>query len=235
MRNISYSFVKALTVFIMTVMAIGVSAQSDRQYIRNGNRLYRQQNFPKAEAEYRKALTQNHTNVQAAYNLGCALMQQQKDSAAIVQFENAGKAETSKLRKSMCYHNIGVICQKHRMFAEAIEAYKESLRNNPSDNETRYNLELCRRQLKNQQKDGGGNNNKEKEDKNKDQQKQQSEKQDKNKNDDKQKQQQNQQQKMSKENAEQMLNAAMQEEKATQQKLKSKMQLQQSRKLQNNW
>lgn len=235
MRNISYSFVKALAVFIMTVMAIGVSAQSDRQYIRNGNRLYRQQNFPKAEAEYRKALTQNHTNVQAAYNLGCALMQQQKDSAAIVQFENAGKAETSKLRKSMCYHNIGVICQKHRMFAEAIEAYKESLRNNPSDNETRYNLELCRRQLKNQQKDGGGNNNKEKEDKNKDQQKQQSEKQDKNKNDDKQKQQQNQQQKMSKENAEQMLNAAMQEEKATQQKLKSKMQQQQSRKLQNNW
>ena len=235
MRNISYSFVKALTVFIMTVMAIGVSAQSDRQYIRNGNRLYRQQNFPKAEAEYRKALTQNHTNVQAAYNLGCALMQQQKDSAAIVQFENAGKAETSKLRKSMCYHNIGVICQKHRMFAEAIEAYKESLRNNPSDNETRYNLELCRRQLKNQHKDGGGNNNKEKEDKNKDQQKQQSEKQDKNKNDDKQKQQQNQQQKMSKENAEQMLNAAMQEEKATQQKLKSKMQQQQSRKLQNNW
>ena len=235
MRNISYSFVKALTVFIMTVMAIGVSAQSDRQYIRNGNRLYRQQNFPKAEAEYRKALTQNHTNVQAAYNLGCALMQQQKDSAAIVQFENAGKAETSKLRKSMCYHNIGVICQKHRMFAEAIEAYKESLRNNPSDNETRYNLELCRRQLKNQQKDGGGNNNKEKEDENKDQQKQQSEKQDKNKNDDKQKQQQNQQQKMSKENAEQMLNAAMQEEKATQQKLKSKMQQQQSRKLQNNW
>ena len=162
-------------------------------------------------------------------------MQQQKDSAAIVQFENAGKAETSKLRKSMCYHNIGVICQKHRMFAEAIEAYKESLRNNPSDNETRYNLELCRRQLKNQQKDSGGNNNKEKEDKNKDQQKQQSEKQDKNKNDDKQKQQQNQQQKMSKENAEQMLNAAMQEEKATQQKLKSKMQQQQSRKLQNNW
>ena len=235
MRNISYSFVKALTVLIMTVMAIGVSAQSDRQYIRNGNRLYRQQNFPKAEAEYRKALTQNHTNVQAAYNLGCALMQQQKDSAAIVQFENAGKAETSKLRKSMCYHNIGVICQKHRMFAEAIEAYKESLRNNPSDNETRYNLELCRRQLKNQQKDSGGNNNKEKEDKNKDQQKQQSEKQDKNKNDDKQKQQQNQQQKMSKENAEQMLNAAMQEEKATQQKLKSKMQQQQSRKLQNNW
>ena len=235
MRNISYSFVKALTVFIMTVMAIGVSAQSDRQYIRNGNRLYRQQNFPKAEAEYRKALTQNHTNVQAAYNLGCALIQQQKDSAAIVQFENAGKAETSKLRKSMSYHNIGVICQKHRMFAEAIEAYKESLRNNPSDNETRYNLELCRRQLKNQQKDGGGNNNKEKEDKNKDQQKQQSEKQDKNKNDDKQKQQQNQQQKMSKENAEQMLNAAMQEEKATQQKLKSKMQQQHSRKLQNNW
>lgn len=237
MKNVMYRCIRVMTLVVMSVIAFTVSAQTDRQYIRNGNNLYRKQDFPKAEAEYRKALTQNHTNTQAAYNLGCALLQQQKDSAAVVQFENAGKAETSRLRKAMCYHNIGVICQKNRLFAEAVEAYKESLRNNPSDNETRYNLELCKRQLKKQQQNGGGNDDKkDKEDKNKQQQKQQSDKQDNKKNDEKQKQQQqNQQQKMSKENAEQMLNAAMQEEKATQQKVKSKMQQSQSRKLQNNW
>ena len=71
----------------------------------------------------------------------------------------------------MAYHNMGVICQKHQMFSEAIEAYKESLRNNPSDNETRYNLELCRRQLKNQKKNDKNQNKKE--DKNKDKQKEQ--------------------------------------------------------------
>lgn len=235
MKNILYRCTRIIAVAVFTIMALSASAQTDRQYIRNGNKLYRQQNFPKAEAEYRKALAQNSANTQAAYNLGCALMQQQKDSAAIVQFENVGKAEKSQLRKSMAYHNMGVICQKHQMFAEAIEAYKEALRNNPSDNETRYNLELCKRQLKNQNQNGGGNKNKEKEDKNKEQQKEKSDKQDNKKNDDKQKQKQQPQQQMSKENAEQMLNAAMQEEKATQQKLKSKMQQQQSRKLENNW
>ena len=146
---------------LMSAFALTASAQADRKFIRNGNRLYCQQQFAKAEAEYRKALSANSRNTQASYNLGCALLQQQKDSAAIAQFENAGKAETSKRRKAMAYHNMGVICQKHQMFSEAIEAYKESLRNNPSDNETRYNLELCRRQLKNQKKNDKNQNKKE--------------------------------------------------------------------------
>ena len=144
-----YSYLyKSVMLLLMSAFALTASAQADRKFIRNGNRLYRQQQFAKAEAEYRKALSANSRNTQASYNLGCALLQQQKDSAAIAQFENAGKAETSKRRKAMAYHNMGVICQKHQMFSEAIEAYKESLRNNPSDNETRYNLELCRRQLR---------------------------------------------------------------------------------------
>lgn len=226
-----YSYLyKSIMLLLMSSFALTASAQADRKFIRNGNRLYRQQQFAKAEAEYRKALSANSRNTQASYNLGCALLQQQKDSAAIAQFENAVKAETSKRRKAMAYHNMGVICQKHQMFSEAIEAYKESLRNNPSDNETRYNLELCRRQLKNQKKNDKNQNNKE--DKNKDKQKEQ--KQNKQKNDKQQKQQQPQQQ-MSKENAEQMLNAAMQEEKATQQKLKQKQQQPQRRKLDQNW
>ena len=201
-----YSYLyKSVMLLLMSAFALTASAQADRKFIRNGNRLYRQQQFAKAEAEYRKALSANSRNTQASYNLGCALLQQQKDSAAIAQFENAGKAETSKRRKAMAYHNMGVICQKHQMFSEAIEAYKESLRNNPSDNETRYNLELCRRQLKNQKKN------------------------------DKQQKQQQPQQQMSKENAEQMLNAAMQEEKATQQRLKQKQQQPQRRKLDQNW
>lgn len=230
-----YSYLyKSVMLLLISAFALTASAQADRKFIRNGNRLYRQQQFAKAEAEYRKALSANSRNTQASYNLGCALLQQQKDSAAIAQFENAGKAETSKRRKAMAYHNMGVICQKHQMFSEAIEAYKESLRNNPSDNETRYNLELCRRQLKNQKKNDKNQNKNKKEDKNKDKQKEQQQKQDKKQNDKQQKQQQPQQQ-MSKENAEQMLNAAMQEEKATQQKLKQKQQQPQRRKLDQNW
>ncbi len=210
-------------------------AQTDRQLIRNGNKLFRQQNYAKAEIEYRKALSKNPRNTQAMYNLGCALMQQQKDSAAVVQLQAAGKSETAKMRKAMVYHNIGVICQGHQMYGEAIEAYKESLRNNPADNETRYNLALCKRLQKKQKQNGGGGdkdkdkNNKDKQQKDKDNQ--HSDKQQK----DKEQQQKQPKDQMSKENAEQLLNYAVQAEKATQQRLKQAQQQPQRRRLQKNW
>lgn len=207
-----------------------VMAQSDRNFIRSGNRLYRQQNYAKAEIEYRKALARNPRNPQAMYNLGCALLMQQKDSAAVVQFQNAGKAETARMRKAMVYHNIGVACQKHQLFAEAIQAYEESLRNNPSDNETRYNLVLCKRQLKNQKKDNKNKQQQKKQQKDKQQNKQ------KKQNKDQQKQQPKpDNEKMSKDNAEQLLNYAEQEEKATQQRLNRNKVQPQRRRLEKNW
>ena len=213
------------------------TAQTDRQHIRGGNRLYRQQKFDKAEVEYRKAVEKNKENPQAYYNLGCALMQQQKDSLAVTNLETAGKLETSKIRKAKVYHNIGVICQSHQLFSEAIEAYKESLRNNPTDNETRYNLALCQRQLKNQKNDKNqknNNDNKDKDKKNNEKNNQDKQKQN-DKNKDNKQQQKQQDDQMSKENAEQLLQAALQEEKNTQQKMKKQQAMPQKRRLQKNW
>lgn len=224
-----------LLILLVFASVTQMQAQADRQFIRNGNKLYRQQNYAKAETEYRKALSKNARNTQAVYNLGCALMMQQKDSAAIVQLQNAGRSEQSPRRKAMAYHNIGVICQGHQMYGEAIEAYKESLRNNPSDNETRYNLALCQRLQKKQKQNGGKNNQKNKNKKdNKNQQNKQ-------KNNNQNKQGQNNQQKqqpkdqMSKDNAQQLLNYAIQQEKATQERLKRNEQQPQRRRLQQNW
>ncbi len=231
--------IRTIVICVLSAMCGIMSAQTDRQHIRNGNRLYRQQKFDKAETDYRKAVDKNNKNPQAYYNLGCALMQQQKDSLAIVNLETSGKLETSKSRKAMVYHNIGVICQGHQMFQEAIEAYKESLRNNPKDDETRYNLALCQRQLKNQQKNNKDNKQDNKNDKDKNGNKDKQEQSDKNKQDkdkDKQKQKQNQpKEQMSKDNAEQLLQAALQEEKNTQQKMKKQQAMPQKRRLQKNW
>lgn len=221
-----------LALFVMAASVTNVYAQSDRQFIRSGNKLYRSQNYAKAEAEYRKAIAQNGQNPQAMYNLGCALMMQQKDSAAIVQYENAGKLENNKSRKAKIYHNIGVICQHRQMYGEAIEAYKESLRNNPDDNETRYNLALCKRRQKRQKQNGS-------EQKKRDNRKGR----DKQKKDEQQQKQQKQQQqpknmpkdRMSKENAEQLLNAAMQQEKATQQRMKKALRQPGKKRLKMNW
>ena len=219
---------KVAAVGVMLLVAVSMQAQNDRQMIRQGNKLYRKGNVAEAEVSYRKAVERNERNAQANYNLGNALMGQRKDSLAITQLEKAAKLETNPLRRAQAYHNMGVICQQHRMFGEAIEAYKEALRNNPTDNETRYNLALCKRQQQDQQQDQNQQNkdNKDKQDQQKQEQQQKQ---------DEQKQEQQQKQQMSKENAEQLLNAAMQEEKQTQERMKKAQQQPQKRRLEKNW
>ena len=210
------------------------TAQTDRQYIRQGNKLFRSGDYPNAEVSYRKAIEKNPRNPQAVFNLGNALMAQKKDSAAVVQFESASKLETNPLRKAKAYHNMGVVCQSHKMYGEAIEAYKNALRLNPEDNETRYNLVLCKHQQQKQQQKQQQNqqgNDEKKQDNKKDQQKQE---QQKDQQDDK-KQQEQPKPQMSKENAEQLLNAAIQNEKQTQDKLQKAQQQPQRRTIQKNW
>ena len=221
---------RTTTLIVALLVASASFAQNDRRYITQGNKLFRSGQFDKAEVAYRKAIEKNPRNPQAHYNLGNSLMAQKKDSAAVQSFQKSTELETSKIRKAMAFHNMGVVCQQHKMYGEAIEAYRNSLRLNPKDDATRYNLELCKRQQRNQknqdkqdqnkQKDKNGNDQKDEKQKNKD-------KQDQKKN--------NNENKMSKENAEQMLNAAMQQEKSTQQRMKKAMQKPRTNKLDKEW
>ncbi|RRD03074.1 tetratricopeptide repeat protein [Prevotella sp. OH937_COT-195] len=223
---------------LMLLAAASVSfAQNDRDYIRSGNRLYRAKKFDKAEVEYRKAVAANAENPQAVYNLGCAMMMLQKDSVAVLQFERASQLETNKLRCAKSNHNIGVILQNHKMYDKAVEAYKKALRDNPNDDETRYNLALCKKLMKNKPENKDKNkDDKDKEKKqNKDNQNKEKEK-NEDKKDDKQKQkEQPEKDRMSKDNAEQLLNAAMQEEKQTQQRLQKAMQQPRRNRSRKNW
>ena len=226
---------RAAAMLCLLLVAASASAQmTDRQYIRQGNKQFRSGDYANAEVSYRKAIEKNAKNPQAAFNLGNALMAQKKDSAAVEQFEGAARLETNPLRKAQAYHNMGVICQTHKMYGEAIEAYKNALRLNPKDDETRYNLVLCKHQKQKQdqqqQNQQGGDNDKKQDDKQKDQQQPD---QQKDKQDDKQQEQPKPQ--MSKDNAEQLLNAAIQNEKQTQEKMKQQQQQPQRRNVQKNW
>ena len=217
------------------LLPLSTHAQTaDRQYIREGNKQFRLGQYDKAEVSYRKAVEKNPKNPQAAYNLGNALMAQKKDSAAVQQFEQSTRIETNPLRKAAAYHNMGVICQTHKMYGEAIEAYKNALRNNPNDDETRYNLVLCKHMKKKQdEKQKQNQQNKDDQNKKDDQKKDDKKDQKQDKKDDKQQEQQKPQ--MSKDNAEQLLNAAIQNEKMTQDKMKKAQQQPQRRAVQKNW
>lgn len=133
-----------VTVAFLLVGGTNADAQTDRNLIRQGNRAFKSQKWAAAETQYRKAISKNQKNPQAIYNLGCALLAQQKDSLAMVQFGNAAQLESNIFRRSKSYHNMGVVMQNHREYAQAIEYYKMALRCNPQDNETRYNLALCK-------------------------------------------------------------------------------------------
>lgn len=238
---------------LLLVSTVAALAQNDRTFIRQGNRQYRARKWTAAEVQYRKAIARNANNPQAVYNLGCALMMQQKDSLAMQQFaKSADLQTTNKIRRAKSFHNMGVIMHNHQEFAKAIECYKMALRNNPQDNETRYNLALCKHQLKNQKnqqnqnknKSGNDKNNKDKNKQNK-KNKDQNQNKDQNKDQDKQNNNQNkdknnrsqkpEQDKMSRDNAEQLLNAAVQQEKATKQKMQKAMSQPRRRQYDKNW
>lgn len=240
-------YLRYILVFALMVLGLAkVGAQNDRNFIRQGNRAYHKQKWAAAETQYRKAISKNQKNAQAVYNLGCALMMQQKDSMAMIQFENASKLETNKMRRARSYHNMGVVMQQHQQYAQAIGCYENALRCNPQDNATRYNLALCKKLLKNQKQNDKNKNNKNKnKDKNKDKQNKDQNKDqnkgknknDKNKNNQNKNNQQNQnnQDKMSKDNAEQLLNAAIQQEKDTKRKMQKAMSQPRRKQYEKNW
>ncbi|MBP6066777.1 MAG: tetratricopeptide repeat protein [Bacteroides sp.] len=219
------------------LLTTGVSAQkAERDYIRKGNRLFNDSVFVDAEICYRKAIEANPGSTLSMYNLGNTLSQQQKFKEAMEQYVSAGKIEKDKTKLASIYHNMGVLFQAAKDYAKAVDAYKLSLRNNPKDDETRYNLALAQKLLKDQQQNQDQN-----EDQNKEDQKKQEEQQDKEKQKDEDKKDQQQPPKpekkeneMSKENAEQLLKSVIQDEKDVQDKVK-KQQVMQGGRLEKDW
>ena len=224
-----------LSMLLLAGTAHGLAQdKTDRDYLRSGNKLYNDSLFIKAEVDYRKALELNPKSTDAMFNLANALLMQQKAQEAMEQYQSVSKIEKDKEKLAQIYHNMGVILQSSKQLPQCIEAYKESLRNNPKDDETRYNLALAQKLLKDQQQD------QQNQDQQQQQQEQKEDKQDQNK--DQQEQNQDQQQpqqqqnknEMSKENAQQLLNAVMQDEKNVQDKVKKQIQIQ-GKKLDKDW
>ena len=220
---------------ILLIFSLSATAQTDRDFIRRGNRLMRDSVYDKAQVQYQKAIEKDNTNPISHFNLGNALLYQNKAEDAMKEYETAARLEKDKGRLAQIYHNMGVVLQAAKQFDKAVACYRNSLRNDPTNDETRYNYALSLFQLKknqggqdnqDQQKDDKGQD--EKQEKQQEQQKQQDKK-------DEQQQPQPQQDQMSRENAEQMLNAAMQDEKATQEKIQQAQLKRQQKQLQKQW
>jgi tetratricopeptide (TPR) repeat protein len=221
--------------FICIFNSPAFSQKEVRKELRKGNKEYRQEKYTEAEIAYRKALEVNARSTDAAYNLGNTLYKQSKFPEAMQQYEAALSREKDKGMAAADFHNIGNIFMSGQDYSKSIEAYKKSLRLNPNDDETRYNLALAQKLLDNQQNQDQ-NKNEDKQDQNKDEQKQDQQKQDQQQDKQDQQQQQQNPNEMQKENAEQILDAMMQNERNTQEKVKAEqIRQQKQRKTEKNW
>lgn len=212
-------------------------AQQERKHIRAGNENYEARNYGNAIVAYEKAIEEKKNSFEAAFNIGNTYYKQGKYEEAIEQFKTmAATFRDNKSRLAEIYHNIGNAYYKMKKLDESIEAYKEALRNNPNDEETRYNLKKLLKKKQQQQQQQDKNNDKNKKDNN--QNEDQKQKQDKNKNKDKKEEDQKQDsqqnkkadeqnqpkqpqpQQISKEDAERILNNLERNEKQIQNRVK---------------
>lgn len=242
----------------MLWLSVSLFAQrTDREYIRKGNNLYEDSLFIKAEENYLKAIDKNSSSAEAMFNLGNTYIEQQKGQEALKQFQQAAtlfevekerlmqdskttdkELQECKTKLAETYHNAGVLFHSNRDYENAIAAYKEALRNNPADHETRYNLIHALEQLKQQQEQQQNQENQDEQEQEQQEQQEQQQEQEQEQQQQEQQQQQQQQQneeQMSRENAEQLLDAAMQDEKELQERVMKQMQVQPRGELDKDW
>ena len=232
---------KKYILIVIMMGAVGmVEAQQEAPNIRRGNRDYNKENYTEAEVNYRRALETKSQSYQGQYNLGNALFKQNKYPEAAEAFGKAAQLidpKKEKTKAAATYHNLGNAYFAQQQYDKAIAAYQQSLRANPKDNDTRYNMVKAMQLLEQQQQEQNENENENK-DQNKQQQQQQQQQQEQNKNEDQnenqnQNQNQQQEQQMDKETAEQILQALEQDEQETQDKLQRVQG--QSRRVEKDW
>ncbi len=218
-------------------------SQNERKFVRSGNRYFMDavedttkldtSKFSKAETEYRKALNKKPDNSKWDFNLADALYKQMQFDQAEQKFSELSKELETPEEEARALHNLGNSQLMQQKIDESIESYKEALRKNPGDFDTKYNLAYAKMLKKKQQQQQQQQNKDQKQ--NQDQQKNQDQKnqqnqQDQQKNKQQQQQQQDQQQnqqqqqqrqnKISRQDAEQLLQALQNDERKIQEKVK---------------
>ncbi len=226
---------KGTSLCLLILLTVTLNAQTDKKYIRKGNREYENNKFSESEIDYKKAIDANKQSNDAIFNVGDALYKQKKFEEAGKQFVENTNESSDKIKKSAGYYNLGNSLLKANKIEESIDAYKNSLLLRPNNEDAKYNLGYAQDLLKKQQEQQkqqqqqnkqNQNKDKNKQDKNKDQKDQNDknkDQQNKNQNPDKDKQQQPQQpqqQEISKDDAERLLNSLANDEKNVEEKVK---------------
>lgn len=233
-----------MLLLLLTAAASNTAAQEERPHVRRGVALLEQERFAEAEAEFRSALQLKPSSFEAAYNLGTALFRQEKYDEALQQLQATTPfANDDKQRLASLFHNLGNSYLFGQNIDQSIEAYKQALRHNPLDDETRYNL-IAAMKLKDEQEeqeeeqqDQQEQDQQEQQEQEQEQEQEQQEQEQEQQEQEQQDQQQQQQQEsegISRENAERLLQALEEDEKELLEKMNQNREKQPVR-IEKNW
>ena len=223
--------INILSLFLL-LFQVPVLSQSELKHIREGNELYKKEKFEDSEVSYRKAIEKQAVSYKPNFNLGDALYKQGKFEESADKFSSLNLSEQDKIDAAKVFHNLGNSMLQSNKIEESIEAYKNALRSNPNDMETKYNLAFAQDKLKKQQQnqEQQDDQQQDKEDQNKDQQQegdqedQQKNQQDSQENkEDQSGQNEQKEQQISKEDAERLLQALENDEMELLKKLKKNL------------
>jgi tetratricopeptide (TPR) repeat protein len=174
---------KTLLLYSFLLLSFAMNAQEKDKDLPKGNDSFVEKKYADAEVDYRVSASKNPKKAIASYNLGNAVYKQNQSEEAKYHYAKALKTAKTREEKHRAFHNLGNTLMKAKDYANAVEAYKNALRNNPADEETRYNYALAKEYLKNNPPKKDGNKNQDKKDDKKD--KNQDKGKDKDKQDDK--------------------------------------------------
>lgn len=139
---------KGLFFNIIFFVFLSVQAQKKDKELAVANTQFKEKKYLEAEYNYRKSQAKQPLKSVSAYNLGNTLYKINHASEAKYAYAKAIETVTDKLERHRALHNIGNVFMKEKKYAEAVDAYKNALRNNPNDEETRYNYALAKKMLK---------------------------------------------------------------------------------------
>mgnify|MGYP000639708485 FL=1 len=219
--------------FYLLIILIGVTniteAQNKKSFLKEGNKLFSDSSYNASEIKYRKSLEKDQDYFSASYNLANSIYKQERFDESSSLYESLQDNARNNHELSQIYHNKGNSLMKQQKTDLAIKAYKDALRENPNDEDTRFNLayakKIKQKEEENKDKENKDEENKEEENKEKKDQEKKDEKNKEQENKDEENKEQEKEEKkdqMSKEDAEKMLEALEQKEKELQEKLQKK-------------
>lgn len=188
MKTLSF---KILIIIFFFTISNGF-AQSNRSIINDGVDKYEEKKFADSEIDFRKVVENSPKNFEANFNLGNSYYKQEKYEDAINAYQNAIENARDNESRAKIFHNIGNSLLKSNKIEQSVEAYKNALKYNPNDSDTKYNLSYALELLKNKDKNQQNKNDQNNKDQKKQDQQQNQNQDQKNKDQNQQNQQQQQ-------------------------------------------